>query len=275
VKSRSQRLVFSCALSFLSAFAAAQTPATTFEVASVKPNKSGSTQVTTNFGTTAVTLINLQLRPIIQFAWGINTPSRLVGVPDWANVERFDVIGKADSIPSREAMRPMLQALLAERFKLATHMEQRDQPLYALVRARRDGTLGSGLRLSTVTCAGRGAPPPADGASPAVPCGPRPGGPGRLVIVGMPLAQLAPILSLMVGRTVVDKTGLTERYDIELTFTPDRPLPGPDGTPAPAPTDSGPSLFTALQEQLGLKLDPSKETVDVLVIDHVERPTEN
>jgi len=89
------------------------------------------------------------------------------------------------------------------------------------------------------------------------------------------LAQLAPILSLMVGRTVVDKTGLTERYDIELTFTPDRPLPGPDGTPAPAPTDSGPSLFTALQEQLGLKLDPSKETVDVLVIDHVERPTEN
>jgi uncharacterized protein (TIGR03435 family) len=256
----------------MGALAGAQTPAT-FDVASVKPNKSGSTQVTINFGTTTVTLINLQLRPIIQFAWGINTPSRLAGVPDWANVERFDVIGKADSIPSREAMRPMLQALLAERFKLAAHIEKREVPLYALVRARRDGTLGSGLRLSTVRCAGRGAPPPDDGAPPAVPCGPRPGGPGRLVIVGMPMAQLAPILSLAVGRTVVDETGLTDRYDIELTFTPERSFPGPDASPAAA--DAGPSLFTALQEQLGLKLDPSKETVDVLVIDHVERPTDN
>jgi uncharacterized protein (TIGR03435 family) len=268
-------LAIAYALSFTGALTGAQTPATTFEVASVKPNRSGSTQVTTNFGTTAVTLINLQLRPIIQLAWGINTPSRLAGVPDWANVERFDVIGKADSIPSREAMRPMLQALLAERFKLATHMEKREVPLYALVRSRRDGTLGPGLHVSTVTCAGRGAPPPADGAPPPVPCGPRPGGPGRLMIVGMPMAQLAPMLSIVVGRTVVEKTGLTERYDIELTFTPDRTLPGPDGTPPRAATDDGPSIFTALQEQLGLKLEPSKETVDVLVIDHVERPTEN
>ena len=103
-----------------------------------------------------MTLLNMPLRPIIQFAWGINTPSRLAGVPDWANVERFDVIGKAESIPSREAMRPMLQALLAERFKLATHMETRRQPIYALMRARRDDKLGPGLHLSTVTCAGRG-----------------------------------------------------------------------------------------------------------------------
>ena len=282
MKSCCRLLVFWCALCFLgAAIAGAQTPAAMFDVASVKPNKSGSTQVTMNFGATSVTLLNMQLRPIIQFAWGINTPSRLAGVPDWANVERFDVIGKAESIPSREAMRPMLQALLAERFKLATHMETRRQPIYALERARRDDKLGPGLRVSTVTCAGRGAPPAADvvpgvpGAPPAVPCGPRPGGPGRVLIVGMRMAQLAPILSLMVGRTVVDRTGMAGLYDFDVTFTPDRPLQGPDATPAPATTNDGPSLFTALQEQLGLKLEPDTEAVEVLVIDHVERPTEN
>jgi uncharacterized protein (TIGR03435 family) len=246
-----------------------------FDVASVKPNKSGATQVTIDVQATSVRLLNLQLRPIIQLAWGINTPSRLAGVPDWANVERFDIVGKAESIGSREAMRPLLQALLAERFKLAAHMEQRQQPIYTLVKARRDDRLGSGLHRSTVTCAGRGAPPPPEGAPPAVPCGPRPGGPGRLVIVGMAMPQLAPILSIAVGRTVVDRTGLAGLYDLEMTFTPDRPLPGPDGTPPPATTDSGPSLFTALQEQLGLKLEPDTERVDVLVVEHVERPTEN
>src|SRR3954467_3659199 len=104
-----------------------------FEVASVKPNKSGATQVAIDVQTTSVRLLNLQLRPIIQLAWGINTPSRLAGIPDWANVERFHIIGKAEVIGSREAMRPMLQALLAERFKLAAHMEKRQQPIYALV----------------------------------------------------------------------------------------------------------------------------------------------
>src|SRR4051812_47965091 len=86
----------------------------TFDVASVKANTSGSTQVNIDVQPTTVRLINLQLRPIIQLAWGITQPSRLAGVPDWANAERFDIIAKAESIPSREAMRPMLQALLAE-----------------------------------------------------------------------------------------------------------------------------------------------------------------
>jgi bla regulator protein blaR1 len=271
-----RRLALSGTLCLLAAaVAGAQAPGATFDVASVKPNKSGSTQVKIDVTATTVTLLNLQLRPIIQLAWGINTPSRLAGIPDWANAERFDIIGKAESIGSREAMRPMLQALLAERFKLAAHMETRKQPIYALVKARRDDKLGPALHPSTVTCAGRGATPPADGAPPPVPCGPRPGGAGRLVMVGISMPQLAPMLSLMVGRTAVDRTGLTGLYDFEIAFTPERPLPGPDGAATPAPSNDGPSLFTALQEQLGLKLEPETETVDVLVIDHVERPTEN
>jgi uncharacterized protein (TIGR03435 family) len=156
--------------------------------------------------------------------------------------------------------------------------ETRQLPIYTLVGSRRDGAPGPLLHLSTVTCAGRGTPPPADaasGAPPAVPCGPRPGGPGHIVIVGMAMQQWAPILSLTVGRTVVDRTKLDGRYDIDITFTPDRPSPSPDGTQASATISDGPSLFTALQEQLGLKLEPETETVDVLVVDHLERPTEN
>jgi uncharacterized protein (TIGR03435 family) len=268
-------LFVSSACVLLAAAVAAQTPAAKFEVASVKPNTSGSTQVKIDVSPTTVTLLNLQLRPIIQLAWGINTPTRLVGVPDWAAVERFDVIGKAESIGSREAMRPLLQALLGERFKLATHMETRRQTMYALVKARKDGALGPGLHPSTVTCAGRGAPPPAEGAPPAVPCGVRPGGPGRIIMVGVSMQQLAPIVSIAVGRPVTDKTELPGRYDLEFTFTPGQQLLGPDATPTPNAADSGPSLFTALQEQLGLKLEPETESVEVLVIDHVERPTEN
>ena len=276
MKYRSALLVLSCALFCLDSVPShAQAGAKMFEVASVKPNRSGSTQTTIDVQPTTIRLLNLQLRPIIQLAWGINTPSRLAGVPDWAEAERFDIIAKADSISSQEAMRPMLQALLADRFNLTAHVELRQRPTYALVRSRRDGALGEGLRVSTVTCAGRGAPPPPEGAPPAVPCGVRPGAPGRLVLAGIQMQQVASILSVMVRRPVADMTNLTERYDLELTYSPDRPALSPDGALASVTADSGPSLFTALPEQLGLKLQPKTEAVEVLVVDHVERPTEN
>jgi uncharacterized protein (TIGR03435 family) len=276
MKYGSALLLLSCALFHVDSVPAyAQAAAKTFEVASVKLNQSGSTQVTIDVRPTTLRLLNLQLRPIIQLAWGINTPSRLAGIPEWANAERFDIVAKADSIGSREAMRPMLQALLAERFKLTAHEEMRRQQIYALVRSRRDGNLGAAVRLSTVTCAGRGVPPPPEVAPPAVPCGVRPGGPGRLVLVGIQMQQFASTLSVIVGRPVVNMTGLTERYDLELTYMSDQPAPSPDGAPGSVTADNGPSLFTALQEQLGLKLQPETEAVEVLVVDHVERPTEN
>jgi uncharacterized protein (TIGR03435 family) len=107
-------------------------------------------------------------------------------------------------------------------------------------------------------------------------CGPKTGGAGRLLLVGTTIQQLASLLALMLNNTVVDKTNLPGRYDIDLTFTPERQLPEGVNLPGPPPDPSGPSIYTALREQLGLKLDSQKVQEEVLVIDHVERqPSEN
>lgn len=166
----------------------------------------------------------------------------------------------------------MMQTLLAERFKLSARVEARIQDAYALVLARSDRKPGLTLRPFTGICTGRGTPPAAANASPAtgaqpVVCGPRVSAGGRFVFVGTPLPLLASALSLLVGRSVVNRTGLDGLWDIELTFTQET-------GPGTADLDA-PSLFTALQEQLGLKLDPERESVDVLVVAHIEPPTDN
>ena len=258
-------------LALLFATEAAAQPAK-FDVISIRRNTSGTTEQSVTPTPTGVTFINFPLRPIIQLAYGITQPVRIIGLPDWAT-DRYDVIARTETPvtpPTIIAMRPMLQALLAERFKLSAKLDKREMPAYALVLARPDRKLGSNLKHSTVVCAGRGAPPPAGdaaaaGAQPAVPCGPRPGGPGRFVFVGSQISTFASVLSISLSRTVTDRTGLTGLYDFEVSFAPEN---------APAGTD-GPSLFTALQEQLGLKLDPDRELVEVLVVDRLERPTEN
>jgi uncharacterized protein (TIGR03435 family) len=165
-------------------------------------------------------------------------------------------------------------------------METREQPIYALMLARRDGRLGEKIMPSTVDCT-----PPANGRDPARFAPPAPGvrpkcgfmiGPGRINVGGQTMASLAQTLSRFVGGIVVDKTGLTEAYDVELTFAPgpgirfagrDLP-PQPGGTPPIANSDA-PSVFTAVQEQLGLKLEATKGPVDVLVVDSAEKPTPN
>ena len=253
-------------LAVLTAFAAlrAQTPAT-FEVVSVKANKSGANQVTVSWQGN-VTMINVPLRAIVQYAYGINTPSRIVGYPDWTNVERFDIQATLpQGVSGVEQIRPMLQALLADRFRMVSRLERREVQGYALVKHRADGRLGPNLKPSKAICAGRGGTPNPD----AVPCGVRPGGAGRILLVGIPVAQLAPLISLVVQRPVVDRTGIEGLYDVELTFTPEAPIGSDLANPG------APSLFTALQEQLGLKLDAEREIVDVLVIEKIERPTEN
>lgn len=249
----------------------AQVPAT-FEVASVKANKSGASQVTVNWQG-GVTMINVPLRAIVQFAYGINTPSRIIGHPDWTNVERFDIQARApEGQNGVEQMRPMLQALLADRFKMVAKLEKRELQSYALVKARANGPLGPNLKPSTAKCTGGGAltPAPAGASNPdAVPCGVRPAGAGRIQLVGIPMGQLAPLVSLVVGRPVVDKTGITGLYDIELTFAPGAAIGSDLANP------DAPSVFTALEEQLGLKLDAERETVEVLVITSIDRPSEN
>lgn len=246
--------------------AQAPTPApATFEVASVRPNNSGANQVTVNWQG-GVTMINVPLRAIVQFAYGINTPSRIVGHPDWTNVERFDIQARPpEGVTGVEQLRPMLQALLVERFGMVARLEEREVQSYALVKARANGQLGPDLKPSTAVCLGpRGEPNPQ-----AVQCGPQAGVVGGLRLVGVPIAQVAPILSLVVGRPVVDRTELTGSYDVALRFAG-------EGRPGAPPRDpDAPSIFTALQEQLGLKLEPERGRVEVLVIDRIDRPTEN
>jgi uncharacterized protein (TIGR03435 family) len=264
-------------LTALQAVAQEQTaPAKTFEAASVRQNKSGSTQVNTNFTQGGVTFTNMQLRPIIQFAYGINQPARLVGVPDWAESDRFDVVARG-TINSIDDRRAMLQALLADRFKLVAHTEQRRVPVYTLVLARSDGRLGPNLKPSSVDCTkqGReGAPPPAATPNPLaaiVRCGLRPGGPGDISVTGIPIPLFGTFLSIMQRRPVIDNTGLQGAYEIHLTWAPD-PLPGRSADPN---TDGRADFFTALQEQLGLKLQAGTQSEDVLVIDSVSHPDEN
>jgi uncharacterized protein (TIGR03435 family) len=254
----------------------AQTPPA-FEVASVKLNKSGTTQANAGMLPNGVNFINLPLRGIIQIAFGVNQPWKLVGIPDWAATERYDITARAAGPVTQEERRLMLQALLADRLKLVARVEKREVSILAITLARNDGKLGKNLVeskgcISPRDAVGRGAPA---GAETRV-CGPQPGGGGRLFWVGTTIPQFANFLALVLGRTVVDKTGLTGSYDIDVTYTPDQPIPAGVNLPGPPPDPNGPSIYTAFREQLGLKLDSQKDQEEVLVIDRVERqPSEN
>jgi uncharacterized protein (TIGR03435 family) len=255
----------------------AQTPPA-FEVATVKPNKSGTTQANIGMPPNGVNFVNLPLRGIIQLAYGINQPSKLAGVPDWAVTERYDISARAAGPVTQEERRLMLQALLADRLKLVARLEKREVSVLALMLARNDGKLGKSL-VESKGCIGRGNAAgkeagPAGAQKPV--CGPQTGGPGRLILIGTPIPQFTSLLALMLQRTVVDKTGLTGSFDIELTYTPEQPIPAGVNIPGPAADPNGPSIYTALREQLGLKLESQKDQEEVLVIDHVERqPSEN
>jgi uncharacterized protein (TIGR03435 family) len=217
---------------------------------------------------------------------------QISGGPAWLGTDRFDIVAKADGDiqPPTPGGPPaptqlMLRGLLADRFKLVVHHETRELPIYVLALARSDRSLGPQLRFSQVDCAARalergraGAPTPG-----LPPLGERPVcgmrvGPGQMSGGGFPLSQLTGALSPIVQRVVVDRTGLAGNYDIDLTWTPDQMPSGPRPADAPALAaidPNGPSIFTAIQEQLGLKLDSQRGPVEVLVIDRVERPTEN
>ena len=254
-----------------------------FEVASVKPNKGdGPTESSTQPGG-RVTMINVPLRFLIRTAYQVQD-EQIVDAPNWIGAEHFDIIAKAPGdiprpIPGNAGpLQLMMQSLLRERFKLVVHHEMREFPAYELALARRDGKLGPQLHPSTADCAaiaaarGRSGAPPAGSGSDRPQCGIRAAG-GEMIAGGIPLSQLASLLSSMVQRVVIDKTGLIGNFDFELKWTPDRMPQGlVPGAPPPSNPDS-PSIFTALLEQLGLKLNSAKQQVDVLVIDHVERPT--
>ena len=246
-----------------------------FAVSWVKPNVSNDGRWRLGPTFTGWSGMGVTVLKIVKEAYGISEDDRIEGVSKWITTQRFDFEGKVDDtdVPTLRKLdydqrRTMLQAFLAERVSFAAHYEARTLPIYALVVA--DG--GSKLRQSA----------------------PDPNGPGRskgmggliqrgdpdLIVEGGTMPFLAQHLSLVLGRTVVDRTGLTGRYDYELEWAPEleaaSSVPMGNGKPPLAQTPaSGPSIFTAVRGQLGLELKSEKGPVEVLIIDRVEKPTPN
>jgi uncharacterized protein (TIGR03435 family) len=233
-----------------------------FEVATVKlsPPPEGDL-ININLGTAVngrVTLTNAALSDCLKFAYGIVSDAQLVA-PDWARSVRYDIVGQAPAPTPRDELLVMLQKLLAERLRVALHKEQRELAHLALVQERG----GSKLRPSAVDAATAAAAPPG---SPQLP--------GRITSPRMPMSVLALLLSRFERQTVIDGTGLEGFYEVKLDWTPERNFTAPAGK---APTLSeGPSLFAAVREQLGLRLESRKGPVEVLVMDSADRtPADN
>ena len=258
--------------------AGAQVPRPSFEIASVKEN----TSVSDSGGIAPPTpgrvrITNTPLRFILLHALQL-MDHQLIGAPEWTGSARFDITATFPADPPRtdDETRAMLRTLLGDRFGLVTHRETRELPMYALLLARKDGTLGPQLVRSTIDCeqwiAEQRPQMGAGGPSPVAPGGRRPVclllTTRRFLTGGTRTMQhLAGSLQAMTGRPVVDRTGLTGAFDMDLQWTS---APAVGNAPA---QDDGPSIFTALQEQLGLKLESTRGSVDVVMVDSVRRPT--
>ena len=228
-------------------------PEPAFEVASVKANRSGAPYVGApgdRFSDGEFRTSNIPLRLLMRQAFERWQDDEIVGGPAWLDSERCDIVAKADARTAD--MLPMIRSLLAERFKLTTHHETRERPLYLLRVARSDGRLGPSFRPATGSSSFRGTT-------------------GAITARAATMPLLATLLGSAVRRPVTDRTGLTGTHDVDLTWTPTDAVGG-TGRDA---ISEGPDVFTAVQEQLGLKLEASRGPVDVLVIDRVERPTED
>ena len=251
-----------------------------FDVVSIKPNKSGEMRIMMRILPDGFNMEGVPTQLMLAQAFNVEN-DRIVGAPAWVQTDHYDIQAKVapEDAPKldklgREQRFAMLQPLLEERFNLKFHHETREMPVYLLVVAK------GGSKLK-----------PADPAFGADGSHRMPGmmmSPGGLEAHGAQLDMLAHVLSGQVGRTIIDKTGLTGSYDFSLHFTPQNMPPGmgpgpgagpgggSPGADAPPPPDtSGPDLLTALQEQLGLKLESEKGPVDVIVIDHIDKPSEN
>jgi uncharacterized protein (TIGR03435 family) len=270
-------------------------PRPSFDVASIKPNHGGTGLFRINAEPGRFVADNATLKFLVQFAYRVKE-SQISGAPGWIDSEHYDIEGKLDDSSadvqrklspdeSGTQLRLMLQSLLADRFKLTLHHDTKELPIYALVVAKNGPKLQESAHESVDTPDDKVPLGP-----PGPPNGPQPRhsvrmGRGELSIDAENLDMFADVLSRQreVGRLVVNQTGLKGNYDFTLKWTPDAsqgqmlslPGGGPPGDAAPPPDASGPTIFTALQEQLGLKLESQKGPVDTIVIDHVERPSEN
>jgi uncharacterized protein (TIGR03435 family) len=268
-----------------------------FEIVSIKPNNSGPIPGSLPYGfqpggrfvaryITVSGLINLAMR----VNGATLRPEQIVGAPSWLSSARYDIDAKvanapAAPIPMMSTGAALLQSLLEDRFKLKTHLEERELPFYAMVLARSNGELGPHLKPTTIDCdAVNRERDAARRENRPMPASPTPGRPlcsttwnpslGTATASAATPAIIATILTSGAGRTVLDRTGLTGMYDLDLTWSANSlAVSTTDDLQAAAPSADAPSIFTAVQEQLGLKLEQRREPRDVLVIDHIEPPT--
>ena len=270
----------------------ASTPLGTFEyeVVSIKPNKSGSAIPGGRPSDDGISVTNFPLTFLVAGAFGVGN-DRIVGMPGWLSTDRFDINAKMDAATAdalkklstddrRAAQQHMLQALFVDRCKLAFHRETKELPTMTLVL----GKNGPKFKESKPGDAPEGGikVPDGKGGTGTMLVGEK----GMLTFRGLPITFLVGILSQQLGQTVVDKTGLTGKYDFSWQFVPSAAMIRQfGGTPAdggsagassgiPADPD-GTDLFTAVQEQLGLKLESGKGPVEIIVIDHMEKPSDN
>ena len=264
-------LAFIVASTMLSAQSPLPSPSEAFDVVSVKLNRSPVNPyggfVANGFEAVAATT-----QQLISLAHGVSG-TQILEAPSWIRSEFYDVTARTGrSTPATPPqMAGMLRRLLADRFKLLAHREQREAPVYTLLIARSDGRLGSRLQAATLDCDSRAAKA-APGTRGLSICG-IDRGPGMSAGRTMTIAQLSGVLGSIVGREVVNRTGLVGNYDWDLSWTPTPGEPGPRSEPTAA--GEGVSIFTAVQEQLGLKLESDRGVIDALVIDRIERPTAN
>lgn len=235
----------------------------TFDVVSVKvsaPDEHNSFMFQNLSGGT-IRLVGVPLRMLIMQSYDVKA-FQISGGPDWIRVERWDIMAKAEGAEGRlprTEENPMLQALMADRFQLKVHRETKEMPVYALVVGK------NGSKLVPSTSSERQFR----------------SGNGTLTIKKGGTTALAAWLSRDLGRVVIDKTGLNGEYDYKLEWTSDPGEGGPEsiGMPPEAPRPhvdtNGPSIFTALREQLGLRLVSQKGPVEIIVIDSVEKPSAN
>lgn len=283
----SSRLATAVAVS-VAAAVSAQQPSLTFEVASVKPSPdmrsvnivrpSGGRSEAGGMWVASFASLEQILRAVYP---GHDAPGQIVGGPSWVRTRQWEINAKTGPDRSNGERLAMARALLAERFQVSLHVETREMPAYRLTLARQDGTLGPGLRVPTIDCdeyraaQQRGASLPPPPIQDRLPCAavimnsnlsPRL---LRLTAGGTPVSGITALIANAVGRPVVDATALTRPFDVELEFS-GRPL---SVDPSAAAGDDGPSMFEAIQTQLGLRLESGQAPVDVLVIDRAELPT--
>ena len=240
-----------------------------FDAVSIKLNTSGSQDLVINVPNgTAYNVGNTPMRGTIMRAYQVKN---LAGVPAWVDEERYDITAKSSGKPTVDQVSAMLRTMLKERFSMTGHIEPREIDVYALVVARPSHP---GLKPVSVDCAAvtaardaavsAGSAPPLPAANGAPVCGFT--WSAAITSGGIPMPQFAGLLDYIAGRVVVDRTGLNGRYEFTLRFTPPGMPPGGDDRP---------DFFTAIQEQLGLRLEATRAPVETFVIDHIERPTPN